>query len=163
MDKSRPGNPKKFLTLEEASKRLGFTVETLLEWNKLNILTPTISEEGFVGYEESQLEQFSKIRGSLTPDTAGNEADSDTFETNSPLNEEPGRAVSQVEQSVVEEELLPPPPASEGLSLRKLIELAGNGFYEDEYSKQYYEEVSKPADEKQLVNFNFNFNSRRKI
>ncbi len=50
------------LTLQEAAEKLNVSVGTLLSWNQENILKPTITEEGEIGYTQKQLDQFLTIR-----------------------------------------------------------------------------------------------------
>lgn len=62
MDSARPGNPIKLLTLNEAAQKLSVTVEVLLKWNEHNILKPTITLQGEIGYTQNQIDQFMAIR-----------------------------------------------------------------------------------------------------
>lgn len=62
MDSARPGNPQSFLSLQEAAQRLAVSVDVLLKWNEHNILKPTITNTGQVGYREEQINQFLTIR-----------------------------------------------------------------------------------------------------
>jgi hypothetical protein len=55
-------NLKKLLTLNEAAQELGVTIDALIEWNDLNILKPTISLSGEVGYTQEQVDKFGAIR-----------------------------------------------------------------------------------------------------
>ena len=50
------------ISLTTASTQLSVSVETLLEWNELNILKPTITVSGQVGYRPEQINQFIAIR-----------------------------------------------------------------------------------------------------
>jgi hypothetical protein len=50
------------ISLEEASKILSVPVETLLRWNEYNILKPTITATGGVGYRKEQIDQFVSIQ-----------------------------------------------------------------------------------------------------
>jgi predicted site-specific integrase-resolvase len=52
MNPAEPKKTKKLLTLEQAAKKLGVSVETLLEWNEHHILKPTITASGTIGYSE---------------------------------------------------------------------------------------------------------------
>lgn len=62
MDIARSTRQQKMLTLQEAAKKLGVPVETLLVWNEYNILKPTITPTGTVGYTEAQIAQFLRIQ-----------------------------------------------------------------------------------------------------
>src|SRR6266550_8107058 len=91
MDSARPGNPQKFLSLKEAAQKLAVSVDVLLNWNEQNILKPTITPEGEVGYTEDQINHFIEIRGTKnTP----------LFDITAPLINEPGRAASGEVESV---------------------------------------------------------------
>src|SRR6185369_6091639 len=59
--------PEKLLSLKEAAEKLAVSVDVLLAWNEHNILKPTITPEGQIGYTEKQLDQFSAIRKTLIP------------------------------------------------------------------------------------------------
>src|SRR5579872_2658322 len=87
MDSARPGNPQKFLSLKEAALKLAVSVDVLLKWNEQNILKPTITPEGEIGYTEDQINHFISIRGTTDKTTP-------LFETKTPPQTEPGRAVS---------------------------------------------------------------------
>jgi DNA-binding transcriptional MerR regulator len=52
----------KFINLKKASQILGVNIETLLEWNDINILKPVITQAGKVGYTEKQLNKFILLR-----------------------------------------------------------------------------------------------------
>src|SRR6185312_12748035 len=87
MDSARPGDPQKFLSLKQAALKLAVSVDVLLKWNEQNILKPTITPTGEVGYTEDQINHFIAIRGNTkTP----------LFETKTPLQSEPGRAAEGV-------------------------------------------------------------------
>src|SRR6478672_2256154 len=62
MSSAHPTDPKKLLTLQETAAKLGVSVETLLEWNDHNILKPTITVQGTIGYTEEQINHFLKFR-----------------------------------------------------------------------------------------------------
>jgi hypothetical protein len=62
MDLVRPVDPTKLLTLQQAAQRLAVSVDVLLKWNEHNILKPTITPTGEVGYREEQINQFLGIR-----------------------------------------------------------------------------------------------------
>ncbi len=70
MDISRPNNLQKLVTLQEAAQKLGVSVPVLLQWNEYNILKPTITTSGTVGYTEAQLDQFLRIQQSLQANKA---------------------------------------------------------------------------------------------
>lgn len=61
MDNINPTH-KKLFSLSEASERLNVSIETLIKWNELNILKPTITLEGTIGYTEDQIHHFLEIR-----------------------------------------------------------------------------------------------------
>lgn len=62
MDTAQTHNLEKLITLKEASERLNVSIETLLSWNQHNILKPTITQQGEIGYTPSQFNQFLIIR-----------------------------------------------------------------------------------------------------
>src|SRR5260221_3212315 len=62
MDPIRANNSVKLFTLQEAAKQLAVSIDTLLTWNEHNILKPTITLEGSIGYSEEQLQHFMQIR-----------------------------------------------------------------------------------------------------
>ncbi len=64
MDSARPGNPPIFLTLKQAAQSLAVSVDVLLTWNENNILKPTVTPDGEVGYTKQQIDQFLAIRNS---------------------------------------------------------------------------------------------------
>lgn len=65
MDPARPSNSKSLVSLQEAAQLLGVPVHTLLTWNEHNILKPTITPTGHVGYTQEQIQHFLEIRQSL--------------------------------------------------------------------------------------------------
>src|SRR4051794_1033100 len=67
MNPSHPDNSQKLLTLKEAAQKLGVTAEKMLEWNEHNILKPTMTPDGQIGYTEEQVNRLAQING-------GNEA-----------------------------------------------------------------------------------------
>lgn len=66
MNQSCPPNQPNLISLTEAARLLAVTVDTLLTWNEYNILKPTITHTGEVGYRQEQIDQFLAIR-QLTP------------------------------------------------------------------------------------------------
>jgi len=62
MNSSQSGNPQNLLTLQEAAQALGVTPDVLLLWNEHNILKPTITQSGKIGYSKNQIDQFSSLR-----------------------------------------------------------------------------------------------------
>lgn len=62
MDSAHPGNPQKLLTLKQAAQILAVSVDDLIKWNDHNILKPTITPEGEIGYTQNQLDQFITIQ-----------------------------------------------------------------------------------------------------
>jgi len=67
MDIARPIESKKLLTLQEAALKLAVSVDVLLQWNEHNILKPTITPTGEVGYREEQINKFLGIRQLTQP------------------------------------------------------------------------------------------------
>lgn len=67
MNPIRPNTTEKLLTLLEASQKLGVTPEVLLSWNDYQILKPTITVTGQIGYTEKQIEQFLRIYEAFRP------------------------------------------------------------------------------------------------
>jgi len=61
MDPARPGNQKKLLTLQQAAQSLAVSIDVLLGWNEHNILKPTITQTGEIGYTQEQINQFLAI------------------------------------------------------------------------------------------------------
>jgi hypothetical protein len=61
----KPDN-EKVITLVEAAEILKVPVNTLLKWNEYNILKPTITNTGDVGYKQEQIDQFLIIRQQFT-------------------------------------------------------------------------------------------------
>ena len=62
MDSARPSNSTELLSLQEAARLVGVSVQVLLTWNEHNILKPTITPSGQIGYTEHQIQQFLTIR-----------------------------------------------------------------------------------------------------
>jgi hypothetical protein len=60
MQSAQP-NPDKFYTLKQAASVLEVTVDVLLEWNESNILKPTITQDGKIGYTQQQIDKFIAI------------------------------------------------------------------------------------------------------
>jgi hypothetical protein len=54
--------PSELIPLQKAAEILSVSVATLLEWNDHNILKPTITHTGEVGYRQEQINQFLAIR-----------------------------------------------------------------------------------------------------
>jgi DNA-binding transcriptional MerR regulator len=61
---AQPKLPEKLFRLKEAAEILSVTIDTLLEWNNDNILKPSISQNGEIGYSKKQLDKFLEIRRS---------------------------------------------------------------------------------------------------
>src|SRR3989344_2811667 len=57
-----PDNHQKLLNIQQVAVMLSVPVETLLLWNDHNILKPTITLSGEVGYGEEQINQFLAIQ-----------------------------------------------------------------------------------------------------
>src|SRR5581483_12448134 len=62
MNFNRPENSEKLLTLQEAAQQLAATPDVLLLWNEYNILKPTITQSGQIGYTQKQIDQFLTIQ-----------------------------------------------------------------------------------------------------
>lgn len=62
MNSEHPKNLTKLLNLTETCERIGVTADVLLDWNDHNILKPTITQSGEIGYSHEQVEQFLRIR-----------------------------------------------------------------------------------------------------
>src|SRR6266480_243436 len=62
MNTAQQNNLQNLLTLKQAAEKLQVPVETLLLWNQNNILKPTITPDGQVGYAPEQINQFLTIR-----------------------------------------------------------------------------------------------------
>ena len=65
MDSAHPTVSVKFFTLKQTAEILAVTVDTLLEWNDNNILKPTITLNGEVGYTQEQISKFLAIQEQL--------------------------------------------------------------------------------------------------
>lgn len=92
MDSNRPNSSTKLFNLNETSQRLNVSAEILLRWNEYNILKPTITLEGTIGYTEEQINQFLTIRQLVQEDNTGREntdnvLQSEGFKGNSEVNE----------------------------------------------------------------------------
>jgi len=61
MDTTRP-LPQQLISLQDAAIKLDVPVSQLLRWNEVNILKPTITHTGHVGYTQLQLEEFIRIK-----------------------------------------------------------------------------------------------------
>ena len=57
-----PDNHQKLLNIQQVAVMLSVPVETLLLWNDHNILKPTITLSGEVGYGEEKINQFLAIQ-----------------------------------------------------------------------------------------------------
>ena len=55
------------LSLTQAAAKLSVSPDTLLRWNNSNILTPTITPTGEIGYKEEQINQFLAIQQLSSP------------------------------------------------------------------------------------------------
>ena len=62
MDSAHPIIPGEFFTLKQAAEMLAVSVDTLLEWNDNNILKPTITQNGEIGYRKEQIDKFLTIQ-----------------------------------------------------------------------------------------------------
>lgn len=68
----RPGISSEFLTLQEAAKALAVSIDVLLAWNDHNILKPTVTPTGEVGYRKEQIDHFLAIKRATTPANPSN-------------------------------------------------------------------------------------------
>lgn len=116
MDPARPSNPPKLLSLQETAQRLAVSVDVLRKLSEQNILMPTISDSGEVGYTEEQIEHFLQLKNSSTPHT-------ESISTST--NHLSGRAGGH---GLGERTPLP----------QRVLHWLGGGFYQDEYSKAYF-------------------------
>ncbi|HSW47654.1 MAG TPA: MerR family transcriptional regulator [Candidatus Saccharimonadales bacterium] len=62
IDSVQLDNTKKLLSLQQAAEKLAVSPETLLNWNEHNILKPTITLNGEIGYTFEQIENFLIIK-----------------------------------------------------------------------------------------------------
>src|SRR5574337_832514 len=62
MNNYQAGSGKQLLSLQEAAAKLNVTIETLLAWNEHNILKPTITQTGEIGYNREQIDHFQTIQ-----------------------------------------------------------------------------------------------------
>jgi hypothetical protein len=62
MDSAHPIVSNYFYTLKQTAEILSVPVNILLEWNENNILKPTITQNGEVGYTQKQISKFLAIR-----------------------------------------------------------------------------------------------------
>jgi hypothetical protein len=62
MDSSNLNNRKQLLTLNQAAQELGVSVDDLLQLNDFNILKPSITPNGEVGYTHEQVEKFLAVQ-----------------------------------------------------------------------------------------------------
>src|SRR6266568_2799500 len=126
MDSARPGDPQKFLSLKDAALKLAVSVDVLLKWNEQNILKPTITPEGEVGYTEAQINHFIEIRGAAKKTAP-------LYETKTPLHNEPGRAEGVFHNLSFKEEKKSKPNL-----YQRFVHWVGRGFYQDDFIKDYF-------------------------
>src|SRR5579864_3083823 len=113
MDSARPGNPKKLLTLRQTAQKLAVSLDTLLLWNKQNVLKPVISQDGHIGYTEEQINQFIKKRQPLQ--------------------------VKETEKKIFTQRGNSSPESFQKINVyRKFLRWLGNGFYTEEYIKDCF-------------------------
>lgn len=58
----KENNSDKIITLPEAAEILSVSCDILLEWNENNILKPTITQDGKIGYRKEQIDKFLSIQ-----------------------------------------------------------------------------------------------------
>src|SRR5581483_3160648 len=132
MKSDHPDNSQKLLSLKQAAKKLGVSVEILIDWNKHDILKPSITPDGEIGYTENQIDQFLLIQQKNLA--------SETPASNEIKDEQP--------EAVVEEPtLLPSSPIARRKTgvYQKFVSWIGNGFYQDEYIKDYLKSQVKDS------------------
>ena len=69
-----------FLSLKHTAKIFGVTVEDLLEWNNNNILKPTISQSGEVGYTNEQIDIFLTLQNLIRSKNNARNPSTNTWE-----------------------------------------------------------------------------------
>ena len=127
MNPTRPGNSsEKLYSIQEASEKLGASIEQLLNWNKNHILKPTITEAGQVAYTQNQINQFLEIQSNLQGTGTGPE------KTAPSSKDDAGRGSSETNSASSQDF----PSSSIYQSI--LLGLAGV-FRNDEFSQQYAE------------------------
>jgi hypothetical protein len=158
MDSARPLNSNKLLTLQEAAQKLAISIDALIELNDNGTLMPTVSNDGFVSYSEEQIERYleypAKIEAVTVNETKSPEGLSEVeLVSQEPLQEQAGRAESEAEYVIEDAEASPSSgPANESM-FERLVSWAGNGFYQDDFSKEYAKsEAENP------LNLDFKFN-----
>jgi hypothetical protein len=62
MDLSSSSNQRKLLKLKQAAQELGVSIDDLLQLNDFNILKPTITLSGEVGYTQEQIDKFLAVQ-----------------------------------------------------------------------------------------------------
>src|SRR6185369_3764553 len=120
--------PEKLLSLKQAAEKLAVSVDVLLAWNEHNILKPTITSEGQIGYTEKQLDQFSAIRKILIP--LATQAEQIT------TVQEPTEFITTAQTPAHTNQPADEQPKHDSF-YRKFIKWAGNEFYSDDFIKDY--------------------------
>src|SRR4051812_6233332 len=118
MASARNADQKKLISLEQAARQLGVSVETLLSWNEHHILKPTITQAGEIGYDEEQLEFLQKFLPPPPP----------TEQT--PPQDPSQETLTENHQTEAETSV-----SSKSNLYQKFVNHVGDGFYEDEYVK----------------------------
>lgn len=127
---TRPGkSSKKLYSIQEASEKIGVSVETLLKWNKIQILKPTITDAGQVAYTEDQITQFLEIQSNLQETGIGPEKITS-------VSDDAGRASSEL-YSVSSQDF------PSGSSYKKILFWLGGNFRNDEFSQEYAQSRNK--------------------
>jgi hypothetical protein len=98
MDSAHPKIDEGFLSLKQAAETLAVSVDTLLEWNNNNILKPTITQSGDVGYRKEQIDKFMEIQKLIrNPNTGVGQSpaflpqNTSGFQKSSPTNNDPAQ------------------------------------------------------------------------
>src|SRR5579871_3052993 len=143
MDPARPSNPQKLLTVQQAAQKLGVSSAVLLRWNDQNILKPTITPQGEIAYSEEQINNFLLIHSSISSNDNSAEIGQSQL----------GRAASTPEES-----FSPPVKSSRKGLYHRLVDWIGDGFYTDEYIKDYFRTQVKES-----TSFRFIYPSKRTV
>ncbi|HYK08957.1 MAG TPA: hypothetical protein VEW42_05655, partial [Candidatus Eisenbacteria bacterium] len=121
MDKSDSSQAQKLISLHDASQILGVSTDVLLNWNEHQILKPTITQSGEIGYTQTQINQFLKIQQSLQTEVSSGQIAPD--------------AESQDTDSM---------QSRKRSFIQNFFRIVGGEFYYDSFSNDYYESKEQP-------------------